>query len=183
MKIIDLNAHDDTMIQQAARLLIEGFSDTGGSGWPDFEAALNEVRESLEPGRISRAAVIGRGAVVGWIAGMCAYAGHAWELHPLVVAPEYRQKGIGRALVADFEQQVRQRGGETVYLGTDDEDQRTSLGGVDLYPDVLNKLSQIKSVGGHPFSFYQKLGYTVVGVIPDANGPGKPDIFMAKRLS
>jgi aminoglycoside 6'-N-acetyltransferase I len=183
MEIIDLNADDMTMLQQTARLLVEGFSDTGSSGWPDFEAALNEVRESVGPGRISRVAVIGRGVVIGWIGGICAYAGHAWELHPLVVAPEYRQKGIGRTLVLDFEQQVRLRGGETVFLGTDDEDQRTSLGGVDLYPDVLAKLSQIKNVGGHPFAFYQKLGYTVVGVIPDANGPGKPDIFMAKRVS
>jgi aminoglycoside 6'-N-acetyltransferase I len=30
--------------------------------------------------------------------------------------------------------------------------------------------------------FHQKLGYTVVGVVPDANGPGKPDISMAKRV-
>ena len=30
--------------------------------------------------------------------------------------------------------------------------------------------------------FYQKLGYEIVGLIPDANGPGKPDIMMARRL-
>jgi len=26
------------------------------------------------------------------------------------------------------------------------------------------------------------MGYAIVGVIPDANGPGKPDIIMAKRM-
>ncbi|MCA9940912.1 MAG: AAC(6')-Ia family aminoglycoside 6'-N-acetyltransferase, partial [Anaerolineales bacterium] len=27
-----------------------------------------------------------------------------------------------------------------------------------------------------------KLGYAIVGVVPDANGWGKPDIIMAKRI-
>ena len=27
-----------------------------------------------------------------------------------------------------------------------------------------------------------RVGFTVVGVMPDANGPGKPDIFLAKRV-
>ena len=35
---------------------------------------------------------------------------------------------------------------------------------------------------GHPFAFYRKLGFVLAGVLPDANGRGKPDIFMAKRL-
>lgn len=40
----------------------------------------------------------------------------------------------------------------------------------------------MSSLRRHPYEFYLKLGYTVVGVIPDANGPGKPDILMATRL-
>ena len=69
-----------------------------------------------------------------------------------------------------------------VYLGTDDENNRTSIGGTDLYPNVLAQLSQTRNLRRHPYEFYQKMGYTIVGVIPDANGLGKPDILMAKRV-
>ena len=31
-------------------------------------------------------------------------------------------------------------------------------------------------------ALYQKCGFVIVGVVPDANGPGKPDILMAKRV-
>jgi len=37
-------------------------------------------------------------------------------------------------------------------------------------------------VKGHPFEFYQKQGYVITGVVPDANGVGKPDILMSKRV-
>jgi aminoglycoside 6'-N-acetyltransferase I len=100
----------------------------------------------------------------------------------LVVHPHHQRKGIGRALVADLEEQVRARHGLTLWLGTDDEDDRTSLSGVDLYPNPLEHLAQIVNLRGHPYEFYQKVGFVIVGVIPDANGLGKPDIFMAKRL-
>jgi aminoglycoside 6'-N-acetyltransferase I len=53
---------------------------------------------------------------------------------------------------------------------------------VDLYPDVLEHLANIKNLRGHPYEFYQKIGFSIVGVMPDANGPGKPDIYMAKRV-
>ena len=84
--------------------------------------------------------------------------------------------------VKDFEEQVRLRGGSTIYLGTDDENSRTSLGGVDLYPDPLALAAKIQNLARHPFEFYRKVGFTIVGLLPDANGFGKPDIFMAKRV-
>ena len=147
-----------------------------------MDDGIEQVHKSLEPGRISRGAVDVSGRLLGWISGIEAYAGHAWELHPLGVHPDFQGQGIGTRLVRDFEQQVLARGAHTVYLGSDDETSHTSLAGVDLYPDVLGNLSKIKSVDHHPFVFYQKLGYTIVGVIPDANGFGKPDILMAKRI-
>jgi aminoglycoside 6'-N-acetyltransferase I len=70
----------------------------------------------------------------------------------------------------------------TVTLGTDDEFEGTNLFGRDLYPDVLGAAQNIAVTNGHPFVFYQKLGYVVTGLIPDANGFGQPDIIMCKRL-
>ncbi|MCA1626429.1 MAG: GNAT family N-acetyltransferase [Acidobacteria bacterium] len=183
MQIIDLRADDERFIQQAARLLFEAFREHWSEAWPTVEAAEREVRESLAPERISRIAVDEDGAVLGWIGGQPHYGGKVWELHPLAVSRQARRRGVGRALVADLEVRARERGGLTLWLGTDDEDEMTSLAGVNLYADLLGHLAHIKNLKGHPFEFYQKLGFTIVGVMPDANGPGKPDIFMAKSLA
>jgi aminoglycoside 6'-N-acetyltransferase I len=104
-----------------------------------------------------------------------------WELHPLVVRHDLQRRGIGRALVTDLEARVRERGAITLWLGSDDETGMTTLAGVDLYPDVLAHLARIENLRGHPYEFYQRLGFSIVGAMPDANGFGKPDIYMAKR--
>ena len=182
MKIIDLTSENTQAIQQAAQLLVEGFRDSGSNDWTTLEAAVSEVCESLQPGHISQVAIDDVGNVLGWVGGIEEYDGNVWELHPLVVREDFRRQGVGRALVSNFEMQVLQRGGCTIFLGTDDENNRTSISGVDLYPNVLGKLQQMKNLSGHPYEFYQKLGFEIVGIIPDANGNGKPDIQMAKRV-
>jgi aminoglycoside 6'-N-acetyltransferase I len=182
IRIVELQPHHTARIRQAAALLVVGFKEHWPDSWPDMESALEEVHEAVGDDRICRVAVGSGGKILGWIGGISEYDGHAWELHPLVVDPAYQGQGIGRALVADLEEQVRQRGGLTIYLGTDDEDGMTSLAGRDLYPNPLDHLARIENRRGHPFEFYQKVGYAVVGVIPDANGWGKPDILMAKRV-
>ena len=78
--------------------------------------------------------------MTGWIGGISQYDGNVWELHPLAVKPDQQGLGIGRRLVLDFEEQVRQRGGLTITLGTDDENDRTSLSNVDLYHDTWKRL-------------------------------------------
>jgi len=182
MPILDLRPGDKKAIQQVVTLLIEGFKSHWSNAWPDMEAALKEVQGSFETDRVSRVAVGEDGEVLGWIGGIRQYDGKVWELHPLVVHPAHRRKGIGRALVTDLERQVGERGALTLWLGTDDEDGMTTLASVDLYPNVLDHLAKIKNPGGHPYEFYQRLGFVIVGVMPDANGLGKPDIFMAKRI-
>ena len=58
----------------------------------------------------------------------------------------------------------------------------TSLAGVDLFPDPLAHLAAIRNYNGHPYEFYRKVGFAIAGVLPDANGLGKPDIFLAKSV-
>jgi aminoglycoside 6'-N-acetyltransferase I len=183
LRITDLREEAESVVEAVAALLIDGFGDTGAIAWPTMVEALVEVRESLEGDRISRVAFDEDGAVAGWIGGIPGYEGNACELHPLVVRRELARRGIGRALVNDLEAIAARRGMSTIYLGTDDENARTNLTGMDLYPDVLAKLANIRNLADHPFSFYERLGFSVVGVIPDANGFGRPDILMAKRVT
>lgn len=100
----------------------------------------------------------------------------------VAVEPSYQSKGIGTKLVAALEEEVYKQGGIIIYLGTDDEDGKTSLSEGDLFEDTYEKIKNIRNLDRHPYAFYEKQGYKIVGVFPDANGFGKPDIWMAKRI-
>jgi aminoglycoside 6'-N-acetyltransferase I len=167
MQIVDLRSDNESAIRQVAALLVEGFVTNWPEAWPDLESALEEVHESFATGRISRVALDVDGTVLGWIGGISQYRGHVWELHPLV---------------ADLEERVKEREGLTITLGTDDVNQQTTLAGINLFPHVWQHVTHIKNLKRHPYEFYQKLGYVIVGVMPDANGLGKPDILMAKSV-
>ena len=180
MQIIDV-PNDEIFIREVAEVLLDGFTTSSTNPWETLDEAIEEIKDSLVEDRISRAAVDDDGKVSGWIGAFHDYA-LVWELHPLVVRSDLQNQGIGSALVRDLEQQVKIRGGLTIRLGTDDENNRTSIGGIELYPNVLENLSKIKNLKNHPFVFYKKLGYEICGVIPDANGFGKPDILMCKRV-
>lgn len=182
MKIKTLQIEDDKYIQQAAQLLVEGFKENWPNAWPDLGAALEEVNECLSEDRICRIAVDENDNVLGWIGAISQYDGNVWELHPIVVDINHRRKGIGRLLVKDLEEQVRQRGGITIQAGSDDENNMTSLSNVDLYDNLLDRIRDIKNFKGHPYEFYLKLGFKIIGVMPDANGLGKPDIYLGKRV-
>jgi aminoglycoside 6'-N-acetyltransferase I len=181
LQIADLQPSDSAAVEEAAQVLVAGFRDRS-IAWPDLAAARAELQKTLAPGKLCRVASDADGSVLGWVGGRRSYA-RVWELHPLVVHPSAQRRGIGRALVADLELQVRQRGGLTLLLGTDDEDNRTTLGGAELYPNVWPQVVNIRNLRDHPFEFYQKCGFVIVGVVPDANGRGKPDILMAKRVA
>ena len=182
IKIISLSLENEQIIQQAAQLLVDAFREHWPDAWPTLEEGRKEVGEMLETGRICRVAVGDKGDLMGIIGGIPGYDGNVWELHPLAVQPSLQGQGIGRVLVKDLEAQVLSRGGLTITLGTDDEDGMTTLSNTDLYENLWEKVRDARNLKGHPFEFYQKMGYVITGVVPDANGPGKPDILMAKRV-
>lgn len=182
MNIISLTKENEPLLRQAAQLLVDAFREHWPDAWPTYEEGLKEVHEMLESERICRVAVDDQGNLLGIIGGIPGYDGNVWELHPLAVQPSLQGQGIGRALVEDFEAQVRAQGGLTVTLGSDDEDNMTSLSDVNLYKNLWEKIRDIRNYKNHPFEFYQKMGYAITGVVPDANGAGKPDILMAKRV-
>lgn len=180
MTIVDLAEQVEDLKQQAGTLLSEAFPHD--QGWPDPQSGRDEIDWILGQGGFVRAMIDGD-ALLGWVGGLPEYRGLVWELHPIAVQAPHRRRGIGRALVGAFESAARERGGLTATLGTDDHFGETSLGGVDLYRDVPGRIAGLRDLGmGHPFLFYRKLGYVVTGVMPDANGRGRPDIYLSKAL-
>lgn len=180
-KITIVNMSELNQIQrhQAAQLLAESLP----IGWPTFQEAMDELEERLIPENTMLAA-LRENCVVGW-GGILApiYGGNVFELHPLAVQKEYQRQGIGKALVLALEQAAKEQGGLTLYLGSDDEKEEgeTSLAKADLYDNLPGKMQNFVP-GTHASGFYLKMGFHLVGVLPNANGLGKPDLFFAKSL-
>jgi aminoglycoside 6'-N-acetyltransferase I len=162
-------------ISEAAKLLAMCFPHCYA------DCADQEMSEILGDERVSVMA-IENGHLVGLVGAIPQYGKTGWELHPLAVGEKHQGRDIGTALMQTIEKVVAALGGIMIYLGTDDEFGKTSLSGADLFEDTYAKIADIKNLNRHPYEFYQKAGYKIVGVIPDANGIGKPDILMAKRI-
>jgi len=178
LEIINMEQLNSDQLVQAAQILTDSIPE----GWPTLRDALDEINRLLVPENTLLAAVENE-VVVGWGGILPEYGGKVFELHPLAVRSDRRGQGIGSAIVAALEDEARRRGGLTIRVGADDERDggETSLANADLYDDLPGKIRDF-SPGTHQSGFYMKLGYKIIGVMPDANGPGKPDIFLGKRL-
>ena len=181
MHIISLTDTAAAVREEMAAILLAAL-DHAPSAWHDMASARHEVAGFFgNPERFALGAFDGD-RLVGWIGAIRA-ASHAWELHPLVVHPDRQRDGIGTRLVQALEQEARGAGICTLWLGTDDDIGGTTLFGTDLYPDVPARLAAIAPTAvAHPYTFYLRLGFAVTGVLPDATGPGRHDILMAKRI-
>lgn len=179
-QIIDLTLDKKDAIAQVTELLFTTFQNHINA-WETRETAYQEILDTLTPDKISRIALNPNHQVLGWISAFPLY-GAAWEIHPLVIHPYYRRQNIGRSLLQNLEPFIKKKGGLTLWLGTDDDRNQTTLSNVNLYPNPWPHIASIQNLDNHPYEFYQKCGFSIVGVMPDANGRGKPDILMAKSI-
>lgn len=175
MIVTEFDREDPSMKVQLADMLALTWPQTYGAN------ATTEVDHLMSSERLAIAA-IDNDELVGFVGAIPQYGNTGWEIHPLVVRDSHRKQRIGARLMTFIEDEIETRGGITVYLGTDDEKSQTSLSHLDLFEDPLTAISKIENLDHHPYEFYEKQGYKIVGVIPDANGWNKPDILMAKRI-
>lgn len=146
----------------------------------DLDEALEVIAEHTTGDGVARVLVDGD-RPLAWIAAHPLW-GRAWELEPLLVAIPEQGRGHGRRLVREIEALAAAAGALTMLVGTSDVRGETSLAGVDLYVDTHARLGAAE-VGRHAAAFWLRVGYRIVGVVPDAEGPGKPSITLARRLA
>lgn len=179
MEIVNLKSLGDSAKLEAAQLLHKAFPHS----WT-LDEALSELTDRMNSEHDIMLVATENDRVMG-LCGLIepTYDGNVWELHPLVVDENERGNGIGEKLVNAIEDEARNRGAITLYLGSDDDIDGgiTSLANADLYDNLGDKINNFEP-NGHAGGFYIKMGYKIIGVMPDANGIGKPDIFFAKRL-
>ena len=181
-RITTLNSEEALLIASLTQLTYDAFKQPFPSWLPTLADAQRQVLNALASDRICRVLMDANDNPLGWIAAIPLHHGRIWEIHPLVVAVAEQGKGYGRALVKEIERLAQQKGVLGLLVGTSDETGATTLYGVDLYQNPLVALSNLQSHQTHPYEFWLKMGFTVAGVTPDAEGRGKPGITLAKRI-
>jgi len=181
MQIIDFGALAPARHADAAGILRDALAHLPSAYNAPGEAEAEVASRCADDEWLGYAAIDGE-RLVGWIGAIRAYS-HGWEIHPLVVAPDRQRRGLGSALLAALEDRARREGVLTLFLGSDDDYGGTSQFGRDLWPDVASHVAATEATArGHALTFYRRHGYEVVGLLPDVNGAGRPDILLAKRL-
>jgi len=181
-RITTLTSEESMLIASLTQLTYEAFKQHVPSWLTTLADAQRQVLNALAADRICRVVIDANDNPLGWIAAIPLHHGRIWEIHPLVVSVAEQGKGYGRALVREIERQAQQQGVLGLVAGTSDETGATTLYGIDLYQNPLAALAHLQSNQPHPYAFWIKMGFTVVGVMPDVDGRGKPGIHLAKRV-
>jgi aminoglycoside 6'-N-acetyltransferase I len=179
MAILDLDPDDAALRENLAVIAYEAASINAPLWLPTLAAAREEVDDATATGQVARVLFDDAGVPIGWASCARQYDS-VWELHPMIVAPAHHRRGHGTVLARDIERQAAIRGASVLILSTSDATHATSLSDTDLYADPIGALGSLTFKKDHPVRFWQKIGYSVVGVVPDAEGPGIPSISLAR---
>jgi aminoglycoside 6'-N-acetyltransferase I len=178
--ICNINESKETM-DQAVKILLETMPKA--DMWLDLDEkmALEEVEESISDENISIGIKVNN-QLIGWV-GLIPMYEKTWELHPMAIIPKYQGKGYGKILLNEMENIAREKGIIGIFAGSDDETNKTSLSGKDITGEnIFEEIKNIKNYRNHPYEFYVKCGYSIIGIIPNANGSKKPDILLWKDI-
>jgi ribosomal protein S18 acetylase RimI-like enzyme len=105
------------------------------------------------------------------------------EIKSVAVHPARRRRGVGRTLVMAAEERMRASGCVTMLATVGDTRGRTNLYGADVIGDAPRLLAGFACHADHPAGFFLTIGYRPVGLLPDAYGPGKHDLTLARRIT
>ena len=175
----------DPMGQEDASLL-RGVADILVAALPAIyvgavTSALADVVQ-FAPEDLSLVARDGDGAPIGWLRAEH-FAGQASaEIKLVAVHPARGRQGVGRTLVMAAEERMRAAGCVTMLTTVGDTRGRTNLYGLDVTEDAPHLLASFRCHIDHPAGFFLRVGYRLVGILPDAYGPGKHDFTLARRI-
>jgi aminoglycoside 6'-N-acetyltransferase I len=175
-----INESAETM-EQAANILLETFLKA--DMWPTINEreAFDTVNECIANENICIGIKI-NSRLIGWT-GLRPMYEKTWELHPLAIIPEFQKQGYGKILMNEMEEIARKKGIIGIIAGSDDETNKTSLSEKEITGEnIFEEIKNIKNYREHPYGFYQKCGFTIIGIIPNANGLKKPDIWLWKDI-
>lgn len=173
---------DELRLDEAAYVLYRAASRYS-SAFPTPDAALGEL---LDVARTTDAVTFVALNLAGEVCGLASAAPYrsssVLRVHPLVVDPPFQRRGVGRTLLKTVEDAARELGFSTLILALEDEAGQTSLSGKSLFPDPLAPMTRFVPPAAHPSTFLKRMGFGLTGVLPEAAGPGRPELWFAKSL-
>lgn len=173
---------DEVRLVEAASVLYRAAARIS-SLFPTPDAALGELLEiSQNDDAFTFIALNLAGEVCGLIGASAEASSLVAHVHPFAVDPPFQRRGVGRALLNALEAAAARRGFSTLILAMDDEAGLTSLAGRSLFPDPLAPMTRFIPPASHPSAFLRRLGFALTGVVPEAAGPGRPELWFAKSL-
>ncbi|MEL7184938.1 MAG: GNAT family N-acetyltransferase [Pseudomonadota bacterium] len=177
--IIDLDIQDESVVSALAGLTYAAFEENSPEWIETLDEARQVVMEVGDERRFGRV-WMADGEPLGWVGVI--KRKYLWELHPIAVAVEHQFSGIGHGLVEDVARLAKNAGALTLFAGASDETGTTNLFGVDIYENPIESMKILQSAGRSAHQFWISAGFTVVGLMPDEEGCGKPGIHLARRV-